>query len=106
MKEADVVLTAVPQGDGAAKNRPALLLRELRPFGDFLVCGVSTQLHMAVPDFDDVIRRSDADFNTSHLQAVSVLAFGERTSPSWYGTIVLGVLAVTLANWDAMVGVR
>jgi hypothetical protein len=36
------------------------------------------------------------------VAVVSLLAFGERTSPSWYGTIVLGVLAVTLANWNAM----
>ncbi len=35
---------------------------------------------------------------------ISVLAFGERTSASWYGTIVLGILAVTLANWDAVAG--
>ena len=37
---------------------------------------------------------------------ISVLAFRERTSASWYGTIVLGVLAVTLANWDVAAGRR
>ena len=44
MKEGDVVLTSFAQADGAKKNRPALLLCELPPFGDFLVCGISTQL--------------------------------------------------------------
>lgn len=45
MKEADVVLTPVPQADGAIKNRPAVILREMPPYKDFLICGVSTQLH-------------------------------------------------------------
>lgn len=76
MKEGDVVLTCVSQADGAKKNRPALLLRELPPFGDFLVCGISTQLHLAVPGFDDVVRRSDADFPISRLVTDSVIRLG------------------------------
>lgn len=76
MKEGDVVLTPVPQADGVRKNRPALLLRELPPFGDFLVCGISTGLHLAVPDFDEVLRRSDADFNTARLVTDSVIRLG------------------------------
>ncbi len=35
MTEADIILTPLPQADGVVKNRPALLLRELPPFGDF-----------------------------------------------------------------------
>jgi len=54
MTEADIILTPLPQADGAVKNRPALLLRELPPFGDFLSCGISTQLHQAGPEFDKV----------------------------------------------------
>ena len=76
MKEGDVVLTPIPQANGALKNRPALLLRQLPPFGDFLVCGISTQVHQAVPNFDEVIRRSDADFATSRLVADSVVRLG------------------------------
>ena len=41
MKEGDVVLTPVPQADGAVKNRPAIVLRELPPYKDFLVCGAT-----------------------------------------------------------------
>ena len=44
MKEGDVVLTPIPQADGMIKNRPAIILREMPPYKDFLVCGVSTQL--------------------------------------------------------------
>ncbi|MGH9946787.1 MAG: hypothetical protein ACRD6X_06295 [Pyrinomonadaceae bacterium] len=44
MKEGDVVLVAMPQANGSVKNRPAIILREMPPFQDMLVCGVSTRL--------------------------------------------------------------
>ncbi|KKK65763.1 hypothetical protein LCGC14_2970840 [marine sediment metagenome] len=62
MTEADIILTPLQQADEVVKNRPDLLLRELPPFGDFLACGVSTQLHQAVPEFDEVITKVDPDF--------------------------------------------
>ncbi len=76
MKEGDVILTALPQSNGAIKNRPALLLRELPPFGDYLACGISTQLHQAVPEFDDAISKTDKDFERSGLLAPSVIRLG------------------------------
>ena len=76
MKEGYVVLTPLPQADGQIKSRPALLLRRLPPFGDFLVCGISTQIQLAVSGFDDVIRRSDPDFAGSGLVADSVIRLG------------------------------
>lgn len=76
MKEADVVLTRLAQADGRMTNRPALLLRELPPFGDFLVCGISTQLRQAVPEFDEVIVGSDDDFAASGLVADSLFRLG------------------------------
>lgn len=76
MKEGDVILTPLSQADGAVKNRPALLLRALPPFGDFLVCGISTQLHQAVPGFDDTITKADLDFAASGLIADSVIRLG------------------------------
>lgn len=45
MKEGNVVLTPVPQADGKIKNRPAIILREMPLYRDFLVCGISTQLN-------------------------------------------------------------
>jgi mRNA interferase MazF len=76
MKEACIILTPLPQADGTVKNRPALLLRELPPFGDFLACGISTQLHQAVPGFDEVILRDDPDFLNSGLLADSLIRLG------------------------------
>lgn len=76
MKEGDVVLTPVPQADGAIKNRPAIILREMPPYRDYLVCGVSTQLHQMVKDFDEIISPSDDDFAASGLKSESLIRLG------------------------------
>jgi mRNA interferase MazF len=76
MQEADVVLTPVPQANGAIKNRPAIVLREMPPYKDLLVCGISTQLHQRVPDFDEIISPSDTDFIASGLRAASLIRLG------------------------------
>ena len=73
MKEGDVILTQIPQSDGTIKSRPALVLRELPPFRDLLVCGISTQTHQAVRGFDEVI---DPDFIDTGLIADSVVRLG------------------------------
>src|SRR5437016_4141427 len=76
MKEGDVVLTPIPQADGAVKNRPAIILREMPSYGDFLVSGVSTQLDKEVKGFDDVISRADDDFESSGLRTTSLVRLG------------------------------
>ena len=76
MKEGKVVLTPVPQADGATKNRRAIILREMPPYKDFLVCGVSTQLHQQVKDFDELISPADADFSSSNLKSESLIRLG------------------------------
>jgi mRNA interferase MazF len=76
MREADVVLTPVPQANGAIKNRPAIILREMPPYKDLLVCGISTQLHQRVPDFDEIISPSDPDFVASGLRTESLIRLG------------------------------
>ena len=76
MREGDVILTPVPQADGSIKNRPAILLREFLPYRDFLVCGVSTQLHQEVKGFDEIISPSDPDFASSGLKSESLIRLG------------------------------
>lgn len=76
MKEGDIVLTPIPQADGEAKNRPALVLRLLPPYDDVLVCGISTQLHQVVSGFDEIITREDDDFRRSGLVADSLIRLG------------------------------
>ena len=76
MKEGDIVLTPVPQADGQLKNRPAIILRELPPYRDLLVCGISTQLHHHVKDFDEIISLDDKDFKSSGLISKSLIRLG------------------------------
>jgi mRNA interferase MazF len=76
MNEGDIALAPIPQADGQIKNRPVVLLRRLPPFGDFLVCGVSTQVHQHVPGFDEMISPPDKEFDASGLKAASLIRLG------------------------------
>ena len=76
MKEGDVLLATLRQADGALKDRPVVFLRRMPPFQDLLVCGVSTQLQQAVPDFDELLSPTDSDYRTSGLKAASVVRLG------------------------------
>ncbi len=71
-----MILTPILQADGQIKNRPALILREMPPFRDFSVCGISTQLHQKVEDFDEIISQTDDDFMESGLIADSLIRLG------------------------------
>jgi len=76
MNEGDIALAPLPQADGQVKNRPVVLLRRLPPFGDFLVCGVSTQIHQCVAGFDEAIAPGDKEFAASGLKAASLIRLG------------------------------
>lgn len=76
MKEGDVIIVPLPQADGMFKNRPAVILREMPPFRDPLVCGLSTQMQQATQDFDEVISPRDADFRTTGLREESLVRLG------------------------------
>ena len=76
MNEGAVVLTPLPQANGQVKNRPAIVLRRMPPFGDLLVCGVSTQLQHQVVGFDDLIEPIHQDYSTSGLKAPSLIRLG------------------------------
>ena len=76
MKESDVILASIPQADGTKKNRPAIILRELLMYGDFLVCGVSTQIQHCLKDFDEIISPQDPDFKSSGLLSKSLIRLG------------------------------
>jgi mRNA interferase MazF len=59
-----------------AALRLALLLRRRPPFGDWLVCGVSTQLQQRVAGFDEVLAPSDAEFASTGLKTASLIRLG------------------------------
>jgi mRNA interferase MazF len=73
VSEGDVVLAELPQADGQFKQRPILLLRKLPGYGDFLVCGISSQLHQEEAGFDIVLRTGDKEFAATGLKVSSVI---------------------------------
>jgi len=76
MNQGDVVLTPVPQANGMLKNRPAIFLREMPPYRDVLVCGISTQLHQEVKGFDEIVNPTDADYSATGLRTRSLIRLG------------------------------
>ena len=66
-------LLVLAAAEGCARNAPVALLRRLPPFGDFLLCGISTQLHQRVAGFDQQIAAGDREFAASGLKAASLI---------------------------------
>lgn len=62
MSPGAVLLARVQQSDGQLKIRPAVMLALLPPYGDFLICGVSSQIRHEVLGFDDLILTTSHDF--------------------------------------------
>ena len=62
MKSGSVALARVQQADGQFKPRPVVILNRMPPFGDYLVCALSSRLHHEVPGFDEVIDEQDSDY--------------------------------------------
>ena len=77
MKEGDIVLTSITQADGKTKLRPALVLREMPGrFNDILLCGISSQVHLKIEDFDELIVAADPHFQETGLLASSIIRLG------------------------------
>jgi mRNA interferase MazF len=59
-------------------------------FGDWLVCGVTSQVHLAVSGFDELIAPQDSDFVASGLKTASLVRLGflaTLPTTSFLGTI-------------------
>ncbi|MEO6456643.1 MAG: type II toxin-antitoxin system PemK/MazF family toxin [Ginsengibacter sp.] len=73
MKEGDIVLIDLPQSGGGSKLRPALILKQLPKYNDFLVCGISSQINQYIKDFDEILNEQDVDFKQTGLRKTSVI---------------------------------
>ena len=76
MKSGDIILASLPQADGKTKLRPALVLKQMLPYKDLLVCGISTQINQEVLGFDEIINDNDIDFIESGLIQKSLIRVG------------------------------
>jgi mRNA interferase MazF len=70
-----IALIRFPQVDlSAGKLRPVLLIERLPGrFDDWLICMLSTQLHQALPEFDELLDERQEDFVESGLRVPSVI---------------------------------
>jgi mRNA interferase MazF len=73
MKAGDIVLIRLQQTSaGPPKLRPALFLADLRGlYQNILICGISIQLHLLEPQWDELIEPPDPDFSQSGLHRAS-----------------------------------
>ncbi|MDX2304527.1 MAG: type II toxin-antitoxin system PemK/MazF family toxin [Microscillaceae bacterium] len=76
MNVGDIAKARLQQADGSYKLRPVLLLKQMPPFQDWLVCGISTQLRQFVVDFDILMDNTHPDFALSGLIAPSIIRLG------------------------------
>ena len=65
MKAGEIALAQLQQADGRIKTRPVLVLTQMPPFPDHLVCALSSKLQHECVDFDEVIAAGDDDFSDS-----------------------------------------
>lgn len=77
MNPGDVVLLPMSQiARGAVKLRPGLVLSALPgPYQSLLVCGISSQLQLLQPNWDELVDSTDSDFAGSGLHRPSVIRF-------------------------------
>ena len=73
--EGQIVLFKFPRTNQIeGKLRPALVIRQLPDqLNDWLICMISSQLHQAIPEFDEIITSNDPDFEQSGLKLPSVV---------------------------------
>ena len=107
MKDGDICIHKVAQPDGTFKIRPVLLLKQMPPYGDWIVCAISTQLRQEVRDFDFIIDEINPNFRPSGLKSSSLIRLGfintvdKKAMPGVIGNIsaiIVKMLQQRLAN--------
>ncbi len=109
-KAGQIVLFRFPQTDLILGSlRPSLLIAPIpSSYDDWLVCMISSQIHQAIPSFDEIILKTDPDFAQTRLKSESVIRLSRLAVVS--ETIFVGKLGEisptrlqkvkdNLANW-------
>jgi mRNA interferase MazF len=75
MKPGDLVLVSFPQADlHRGKLRPTLVVTHVPgKFSDLLVMMVTSKVHQAIADFDEIVATGHSDYAISGLKATSVI---------------------------------
>lgn len=73
MKVGSIVKASFTQSDGKIKSRPAVLLKIIPPFDDFLICAISSQTRHYVQGLDIMIDSNHKDFSQSGLKLPGII---------------------------------
>lgn len=73
MENGSVAIASLQQADGVLKNRPVLILCQVPPYEDYLVCGISSQTRLALEGVDIILDEVGAGFNQTGLRCSSVI---------------------------------
>ena len=98
------------QPDGSKKSRPILLLKQVRPFNDWIVCAISSQLQQEVKGFDYVILDTSSEYTATGLKQSSVIRLGmistvsKSAIPGIIGNIPLSILQTLKKRLGAHIG--
>lgn len=76
MEVGSVVKIAFIQADKKIKFRPAVILKEFKPYHDYLVCGITSNIALEVKGFDIVIDEQNPDFQTWGLKYSGLIRLG------------------------------
>lgn len=82
MKPGNIVLIRFPQADlQAGKLRPALIVA-IAPgrHADLLLALISSRMHQAIPQFDEIVDPDDDDYANTGLKTRSVIRLGRLAS--------------------------
>lgn len=77
MEEGTIVRIALPQADGRNKVRPAVVLKKVGPFEDWLLCAISSKLHNKVDGVDILLDATHPDFAQTRLKYSSLIRVGQ-----------------------------
>lgn len=73
MENGSVAVASLQQADGILKNRPVLILCQVPPYGDYLVCGISSQTRLALEGVDIILDEAASGFEQTGLRCSSVI---------------------------------
>ncbi len=82
MKPGDIVLIQFPQANlQAGKLRPALVVAQAPgQHADVLLALITSQIHQAIPNVDEIIEPTDPDYKTTRLKSRSVVRLARLAS--------------------------
>ena len=90
MEVGTVVKAVFPQADRQIKVRPAVIIKFVPPYNDCMICAVSTQTGLLIPELNIMLDKNSYEFTTSGLLRESIIRVGMvATVPD---TLLLGAI--------------